>query len=268
MLRAAISSSACSKTSPRGGAVGGEAEEDAAPRRHRVPRRELAPPGHRAEGERLVPREDHPGAERRRRQPEHVGDLPRRPAGPQPQRLAVLLEEVAAELEVEEPVHRVEGNPEGVGDDPGPHYVREDRTPGGDRKRGKRYGRDPFHRLRGRWIGQDDARRADPGEEMGEVPRVESEEDVRFLPARADRDVHHANGVGVPAAADAAHVVLGGVEVVPGGQGHAGDERPCRVNALPGAARDADVDVGAHSEASNPSDERARGEVAPAAATG
>ena len=58
---------------PEGGAVGGESEQDAAPRRHRVPRGELASSRHRAEGESLVSREDQPGTEGRRGKPECFG---------------------------------------------------------------------------------------------------------------------------------------------------------------------------------------------------
>ena len=52
-----------------------------------------------------------------------------------------------------------------------------------------------------------------------------------------------ADGVGVAASPDPAHVILRGVEVVPRGHGHAGDDPSRDVHALTGSSRDAYVDV-------------------------
>ena len=223
--------------------IGREPEENAAPGSHRVSRGELATSRHRAQGKGFVSREDQPGTERCRGKPERLRDAPRSPFGPQPKRFPVLFEEIAAEIDGEEPIRDVEGHTQGKSDDPRPHHVPEDRAPRGGRKFLQRCDQDLLRH--GPWdrIGQGEPLPVEAGQEVGNVRGIQGKEDVRIRPPRADRGVHDAHGAGVPSTADTAHVILGGVEVVPRCHGHAGDERPDRVNALPGAARNADVGV-------------------------
>ena len=61
----------------------------------------------------------------------------------------------------------------------------------------------------------------EPRQEVGEVSRIEGKQDVRICSTCTGGDIHHPDGVGVPSASDAAHVILGGVEVVSRGYGYA-----------------------------------------------
>jgi hypothetical protein len=158
----------------------------------------------------------------------------------------VLLEKIAAEFDGEEPIRDVGRHTHGKRDDPRPHHVPEDRAPRGGRKFLQRCDQDLLRHGTGHGIGQGEPLPVEAGQEVGKVRRIEGKEDVRIRPARADRGVHDAHGAGVPPAADAAHVILGGVEVVSRCHGDAGDERPDRVNTLPGTARDTYVDVNTH----------------------
>ena len=80
----------------------------------------------------------------------------------------------------------------------------------------------------------------------GRCDRIEGERDVRPPPPRPDRDLPDPDGIRVPPPPDPAHVFLRGVEMMSRGDGKAAEEPAGGVHPLAGPARDADGDVDSH----------------------